>query len=150
MRDKRRLRLTERQTLLARVARREAMMALAGTLDDEAKSAALAGRSREMAREYGQRPVVGIAADLHQLSALSAGLARLAKDAEDARHDARQQAEWQVDVLARSETRLKRLEERKVAARRAVQSAAEKRAVSGQQPSTGGMARKLLNHTRTD
>ncbi len=150
MREKRRLRLTERQTLLARIARRDAMMSLAGTLDEEAKSAALAERSREMAREYGQRPVTGIAADLHQLSALSAGLARLAKDAEDARHDARQQAEWQVEALAETENRLKRLEERTIAARRAAQIVAESRSAPLEGQPTGRMARKLLSQRQSD
>ncbi len=148
MREKRRLRLSERQTLLARIARREAMTSLAETLDEEAKSAALAERSRAMAHEYGQRSVTGIAADLHQLSALASGLARLAKDAENARHDARQQADWQVEALAETENRLKRLEERTVAARQAARQAQEHRAGAPASQPASGMARKLLNQRK--
>ncbi len=145
MREKRRLKLTERQTMLARVARREAMMSLAGTLDEEAKSAALAQRSRELARDYSSRTVTGIAADLGQLSALASGLAGLAKDADGARDDARQQVDWQVEELARTDTRLKRLEERAKAAQRALRMVGEARAA----PASEGMARKLLNVSDT-
>jgi len=141
MREKRRLKLTERQTMLARVARREAMMSLAGTLDEEAKSASLAERSRELAREYGHRTVTGIAADLSQLSVLASGLAGLAKDADGARNDARQQADWQVEELARTDNRLKRLEVRTKEASRAVRQAKADRSP----PPADGMARKLLN-----
>ena len=141
MREKRRLKLTERQTMLARVARREAMMSLAGTLDEEAKSASLAQRSRALARDYGGRTVTGIAADLSQLSALASGLAGLAKDAESARHDARHQANWQVEELAKTDSRLKRLEERTKVAQRALRQADENRT----EPAAEGMARKLLN-----
>ncbi|MEM8723977.1 MAG: hypothetical protein AAGE86_00500 [Pseudomonadota bacterium] len=145
MRERRKLRLTERQTMLARIARRDAITALADTLDEEAKSASLAERSRIMAREYGTRAVTGIAADLRELGALASGLASLAKDADNARDDARQQAEWQAGTLAETESRLKRLEERSVEARRAVTRAEEARS----QPLPEGMARKLHRAEQT-
>lgn len=125
------------------------MTSLASTLDEEAKSASLAERSREMAREYGQRAVTGIAADLHQLSALASGLASLAADADDARYDARQQAEWQVATLAETENRLKRLEERATEVRRAVRQAHDDREQAHAQGAQSGMARNLLSSSRT-
>lgn len=149
MREKRRLILTERQTTLARIAQREAMMSLAATLDEEAKSASLAERSKAMATEYGHRSVTGVAADLRELSALASGLASLANDAAAARDDARQQAAWQVENLAETEARLKRLEGRSAEARRALREAAEAR----RQPVPTGMARKMhgrdFKHSRT-
>ncbi len=133
--------------MLARIARREAMMSLAGTLEQEERSASLAKRSRAMARDYGRRPATGIAADLRELSALASGLAGLAKDADAAREDARRQADWEVENLAETESRLKRLERRSAEARRALHNAMENR----DQPPTVGMARKLHSqeHKRT-
>ncbi|WP_299295478.1 hypothetical protein [uncultured Erythrobacter sp.] len=143
MRERRALRLTERQTILARIARRDAMTALADTLDEEAKSASLAERSRAMAREYGQRAVTGVAADLRELSALASGLASLAKDADNAREDARQQADWQVETLAETESRLKRLEERGAEARRAVMRSEELRKTPIPEGMAKGMAKGM-------
>lgn len=140
MREKRRLKLMKRQATLAKIARREAMMSLAGTLDEESKSAALAKRSRELASDYGQRPVIGLAADLYQLSTIAGGLAILAKEAESARKDAREQADWQIGELARSEERLKRLEQRAKQAQQALKQANSDRNA----PIASRVARKLL------
>ncbi len=131
----------QRQATLAKIARQETMISLAGTLDEESKSAALAKRSRDLASDYGQRPVTGLAADLYQLSTIARGLAILAKDAESARKDARAQADWQIGELARTEDRLKRLEQRAKQAQQALKQASSAR----DEPVESRMARKLLN-----
>ncbi|QUL36912.1 hypothetical protein [Erythrobacter sp. JK5] len=144
MRERRRLRLAERQLMLARVARREAMASLAGTIEEEARSADLARRSKAMARDYSGRKVVGEAGDLRELSAMAAAIARLAEQAENKRDDARLQAAWQADALAGVENRVRRLEDRALEARRASIQAAEARS----RPTDGGLARKLQGHER--
>lgn len=146
MRERRRLRLAERQLMLARIARREAMGALAGALDEEAKSATLAERSAALAREYGGRSAVVRGADLRDLIAMAGELTQLAENARGTRDDARQQAEWQAEALAGAETRLDRLEARAGDARRAIRDKIAARNDGGQQR----LARKLQSSERNN
>lgn len=117
MREARRLALLERQMLIAEVARKQALRALAEGLEAEAKSgAALAARS-----------------------GFTAGLAQLAVQAEAAARDAALQRAWQTDALARAETRAKRLAEMTAEARAALAAAQARREAARELP----LARKL-------
>lgn len=143
MREQRQLRLAKMQMTLAQIAQREAMGALAGALDEERKSGDLARRSTQMAQGYGARRDISSGSELRALRLMAGGLTEMAKDAKQARDDAHQQADWQVEALAKAETRLQRMEELASEARRklARAQAARESSLSG----SGAMARKLQN-----
>ncbi|MEM7665632.1 MAG: hypothetical protein AAF250_07215 [Pseudomonadota bacterium] len=143
MRERRRLKLVKRQAMLAQIAQREAMTSLASTLDELAKSASLADRTRSMARDYSARQTSAGAADLRELQNLAAGLANLAVDAEQTQSDARRQADWQTETLAGAENRLKQLKEHAAEALKAVRRAEAVRTEPVPEARTGRMARKL-------
>lgn len=101
-REQRRLRLARRQNLIAQVGQRSAMRALADALSEEARSDALAKRSLDLARHYGEASEVRDGADLTHKGQFAAALGTLKAQAEQARADAAQQAQWQADALGLS------------------------------------------------
>ncbi|MEM6475075.1 MAG: hypothetical protein AAF687_02800 [Pseudomonadota bacterium] len=141
MRERRQLRLAKMQMTLARIARREAMGALADALEEERKSDDLAQRSTDMAQGYGARRDARSGAQLRALRLMAGGLAEMARDAQRARDDARQQADWQVEALATAENKLQRMEELAGEARRKLARAEAAREAS--RSGGGAMARKL-------
>lgn len=141
MRERRRLALASRQLMLAQIARRAAMGALADAVDEEARSTEVSERSRALLRAYGERNAGVDAGALRNHSAFLHSLQGVAQQAEKARRDASDQASWQLRTLAAAETRADRLEERRERARRALQTVIERR----EQPLSKGMARKLQN-----
>ncbi|MEM9500580.1 MAG: hypothetical protein AAF941_01920 [Pseudomonadota bacterium] len=143
MRERRRLRLAKRQVMLARVARREAMTSLAGTLDELEKSTSLVDRSRTLASDYSARQREAGAADLRELQRLACGLAGLAVNAEQARLDARQQADWQSETLAVAENKYRKLQDYADDALEAVRRADAARAEPIAPTRTDRLARKL-------
>lgn len=149
MRERRRLKLIKRQAVLAQIAQREAMTSLASTLDELAKSASLADRTRSLARDYSARQTSAEAVELRQLQSLAAGLADLAVDAEQAQSDARRQADWQTETLADAENRLKKLKEHADEALQAVRRAEAARTQPLPEARTGRMARKLHNDAQS-
>lgn len=144
MPERRKLKIAERQIMLARIARRETMSALAGAIDSENKSAALADRSRQLLHSYGAREDVCDGQGLREIVTITGGLAKLAGDADVARGDARNRAAQQADALAAAENRLKRLEQRAHRTRRAMM---EVKAARQQDPAPQ-MAQKLLKPDR--
>jgi hypothetical protein len=145
MRERQRVRLAERQILLARVARREAMSALAGTIAEEARSAALAQRSRALIDSYAARAETVQSDDLRERITMAGALARLAADAERARAEAERRAGNEADTLADSENRLKRLEEHAHKARRTLAGIEQARELYAAQQ----VAQKLLRPGQT-
>lgn len=135
----RRIKLTQRQLTLAKIARREAMAALADTVKEETRSAALAQRSRNLMAEYAARQVTPTGGSLRESAAFSRGLQEISEQAGQARDDASEQAAWQVQTLAAAETRQARFEEKLSHAKQidAVMRANRELAYSS------GMARKL-------
>lgn len=142
-REMRRLALARRQLTLARIDRREALGGLAASLAEEARSRALAQRSRAMATDYTARRGGGAGEELAGRLRFAGSLARLAGDAEASGFEAAREAGAQAHALAATERRLERLETREAEARRAREAARETRAAE----SAGGMARKLQSRS---
>jgi len=120
-REKRRLKLAQRQALLAQVSQRTAMRALADAVSEEGRSESLAARSRDLVRRYSAADRSGDAQmpaeTLAQTGAFTAALAGLASDAEQSRADAAQQAQWQADALGKAQVKANRHAERLTKAR---------------------------------
>lgn len=145
MREKRRVKLAERQIMLTRIARRETMAALAQSIDRENQSAALGQRSRMLLEGYAMREDLADGQALREVAALAGGLARLADNADSQRVIAQQQVERQADALAGTDARLKRLEEHFRTARRALTKIEDARAGYGGDQ----VAQKLLDTGQT-
>ena len=137
-RDERRLKVVQRQLTLARVGQREAMVSLADALAREQRSAQLADRSEALAADYARRAAGaedGARAEtLTQLGRFTGALGKLSREASEARADAGQQAQWQMEALGKAQTRARRLEEHEKASQakiRAQQAEREARAQAG-------------------
>ncbi|MFU7529342.1 hypothetical protein [Qipengyuania sp. ASV99] len=141
---KRRLTLASRQLTLAKIARRDAMAALANAVSEAARSEVLAQRSHELMRDYGGRPASSTGAGLRQESGFVRRLQEVAQQADQARKDTDLQAQWQAQSLAAAETRATRFEERMEAARRDI----EARKANRELAHAPVMARKLLSSRR--
>ena len=139
MREARRLALLRRQSLIAEVARKQALRSLAEALEAEARSRALADRSRALvaASAPGAGPTIGSV--LQGRAAFAAGLAQLAVNAGDAARDAARQSHWAGDTLTRAETRARRLAEMTADARKALEALQSRREAERSLP----LARKL-------
>jgi hypothetical protein len=139
VREERRLALFRRQALIAKVARRQALRALADALAAEERSALLAARSRTLVAASAPQPGATLGAALAERAAFTASLAQLADTAADAAGDAARQSAWQAETLARAETRAKRLAEREAEARSALEVLKARREQARSLP----LARKL-------
>lgn len=140
MREVRRLALVQRQALIARIARQQALRGLAQALEDEERSRALAERSRALLAAIASQPGATSGAALAEREAFAASLAKLARQASAAAQDAARQSEWQAETLAKAELRAERMAERAGQARLAVAQARERRADAA---GASGLARKL-------
>jgi hypothetical protein len=141
-RDKRRLARIGRMLALARIERREALGALAGSIAEEARSRKLAARSRTLAGGYAGRGGVEAGADLAERIAFVGGLSRLATDAEASGQEAAQEADTHMRSLTGAERRIERLEIREAQARRALEEKLQRRAADP----AATLARKLQKH----
>ena len=139
MREARRLSLLERQRMIAEVARKQALVSLAEAMEAEARSHALAERSRRLVAAAAPVPGVTSGAALQGRAAFTAGLAQLAAQAGDSARDARRQSAWARETLAQAEARARRLAELTTDARRALAAARERREAARAMP----LARKL-------
>lgn len=127
MREARRAKLMQLQLRLAGIARREALAELSRAAEYEARTAALAGRSRAMADDYRQPPAIAGGGALSDRGAFVAALEEVAGDAERANRKAMDAARREMQALAASENREKRLGERLGEARRILRETAERR-----------------------
>lgn len=143
MHEARRLALLRRQSLIAEVARKQALRGLAEALDAEARHTALAERSRRLVAASAPGPGATTGAALHARAAFTAGLAQLAAHAGDAARDAARQRDWQAESLTRAETRARRLAEMTADARAALDAARARRAAAHDLP----LARKLQSRS---
>lgn len=139
MREQRRLALVQRQALIARVARQQALRGLAEALDSENRSRALAERSRGLVASSAPQLGAMMAEAFAARAGFTASLAQLAVTAADAADDAARQSAWQAETLARAETRAKRMEEREAEARAALEAVQARR----EQAHAPALARKL-------
>ena len=146
MREARRLALLKRQGLIADVARKQALRGLAEALEIEARSHAIAARSRELVMAAAPRAGATFGAALGQRAVFAAGLAQLALQAEDSARDAARQSAWQSENLTRAETRAKRLHEMTAEAQAALTAALERREAARELP----LARKLQRSARDE
>ncbi len=144
MREVRRLALLRRQSLIAEVARKQALRGLAEALEAEARHAALAQRSRLLVAASQPQAGATSGAVLQARTGFTAGLAQLAGHAGDAARDAARQRAWATDSLTRAETRAKRLAEMTADARAALSAVQERRDAARAAP----LARKLLSGTK--
>lgn len=144
-REKRRLRLAQRQHLLAQVSQRTAMRSLADALAEEARSATLAQRSRDLAAAYATRKGISDGAALAQTAQFAAALGTLANTAEKARADAGLQAAWQIEALGAAQTRAQRQSERLDQAHAELAAVQDRRTLATQaaQPPRKGLARNV-------
>ncbi|MEP3422225.1 MAG: hypothetical protein ABJN35_10860 [Erythrobacter sp.] len=142
---RRRLRLASRQLALAKVTKREAMAALADAVSEESRSTALAQRSRDLLHDYGKRAAANNAYSLRANAGFVRQLHDVADQAGKAVKDAKEQAQWQVESLAKAETRARRLEEQKDKARTALQAIQLRRETD----QLAGMAHKLQNSSNS-
>lgn len=139
MREARRLALFQRQALLAKVARRQALRALADALAAEERSEALAARSRQLVAASAPQPGAMAAEVFAARAAFTASLVQLADTAAAAAGDAARQSAWQAETLAQIETRARRLAEREAEARAALDAVRARR----EQAHAALLARKL-------
>ena len=140
MREQRRLALIQRQSLIAAVARKQALRGLAEALEAEARSHTLADRSRMLVASSAAQPGATTGAALQGRAAFTASLSQIAATAGQAAHDAARQTAWQVETLGQAETRAKRLAEREAEARTALDQIKARKAEAH---SISAMARKL-------
>lgn len=144
MLEARRLTLLERQSLIADVARKQALRALAEALEAEARGQALAERSMRLVAASKPQAGATTGAALAHRAAFTAGLAQLAVNAGDAARDAACQRVWQTETLKRAETRARRLAELTAEARAALAAAQDRREAAREVP----LARKLQSPAR--
>ncbi len=154
-REQLRLRLARRQNLIAQVGQRTAMRALADALSEEARSEALAVRSRDLLRHYASVTRARDGAGLAQSGQFAAALGNLSVQAEQARADALQQAAWQADALGKASTRADRQKERVEAAYAELQAAKAQRASetpiqARRAQGRNGLARKMQDKRKPD
>jgi len=149
-REQRRLRLARRQALLADVSERAAMRSLADALHEEARSDTLAQRSRDLVTAYGGRSQAQDGAGLAETGRFSAALGTLAHDAEQARADASQQAQWQAQALGEAQTRARRQAERLDDAHTALRAAREKREHEASATASAISARALARNLQRE
>ncbi|MEO0872373.1 MAG: hypothetical protein AAFY19_10550 [Pseudomonadota bacterium] len=149
-REQRRLRLARRQALLADVSQRAAMRSLADALVEEARSDTLAQRSRDLVTAYGGRSQAQDGAGLAEAGRFSAALGSLAHDAEQARADASEQAQWQAQALGEAQTRAQRQAERLDDARAALRDAREKREHQASAAASTSSARGLAHNLQSE
>ena len=142
MREARHLALVRQQLLLAQVARREAIAALADAGEQEGHSAALSMRSAQLVDEYSARPAPVLAQSLREQAAFIGSLQTIQEQADHAHDDARDQSQWQSQALAAAQSRADRMEERTQKARRALEQVIERR----DPPPVAHLARKLLDN----
>ncbi len=140
MDEARRLALIQRQSLIADVARKQALRGLAEALDTEARSTALADKSRVLVAASTAQPGATTGALLRNRAAFAASLTQLAVIAGKAAGDAARQTIWQAETLALAETRAKRLAERSGEARAALELVKARRAEAH---AVSSLARKL-------
>jgi hypothetical protein len=145
VREARRLALLRQQSLIAEVARKQSLRTLAEALDAEARSRALAVRSRALTGAAAPQAGVTTGEGLRARAGFTAGLAQLALTAEDAARDAARQCAWQADSLALAETRARRLADRTREARAALAAAQARAEAARELP----LARKLQNRSTT-
>lgn len=148
MREARRLALLEKQAMIAGVARKQALQGLADAIESEARSHALASRSRTLVAMSAPAPGETTGAALTGRAAFTASLAQLAGAASAAADDAARQRAWQADVLAQAETRSRRLAERTAETRAALEAETARRAAQAEAAQgVPAMARKLQNRS---
>jgi hypothetical protein len=145
--EQRRVRLAQRQLLLAQIARREARHALASALAEEARCASVDARSRDLLNEYSRR--IFLRSEPNEAQALgndfafTRSLAAMAQSAQAAHRRAADRAQGQAATLAAAETRLSRHESRNADAARALEALDEHRDMMGELALAPCMARKL-------
>ncbi|EAQ28897.1 hypothetical protein NAP1_14898 [Erythrobacter sp. NAP1] len=127
MRERARLKFAARQSLLAKMARREAMAGFADAAREELRSDTLAERSKHLLAQYTDKPGHACAQDLRDLHAFAQSLGIVASQAEEAQHDASAQMQWHAQTLAEASARADAADDRLLSARRALSVALERR-----------------------
>ena len=149
MAEDRRLKIAGRQLLMAQFARREARYALANALSEEQRSESVYGRTKDLLHEYERRLIdAGAASQSHSLTnnlAFVRSLQSMSDEAGAAHKDARDQAYWQMQALAKAEARVEAQEVRENEARRALKAKKERRELPPELTGPSSMARKLQN-----
>lgn len=138
-REARRLALLRRQSLIAEVARKQAIKGLADALEAEARSKALAERARALVAASAPAPGITSGAALAGRAGFAAGLAQLARGAAESAEDAARQRVWAAETYAHTETRARRLAELSADARAELSVVRERREAARTVP----LARKL-------
>jgi hypothetical protein len=142
-REARRLALLRRQSLIAEVARKQAIKGLAEAMEAEAHSQALAGRTRALVAASAPARGSTSGAALTGRADFVAGLAQLARNAHQSAEDAARQREWAAQTYADKEARARRLAELEADARAALEAVQERREAARTVP----LARKLQSRT---
>ena len=149
MAEDKRLKIARRQLMMAQIARREARYALANALSEEERSERVYGRTQDLLREYERRLIdAGAASQSHSLTsnlAFVRSLQSMSDEAGQAHKDARDQSQWQMQALAKAETRLESQEARGNEARRTLSAQKQRRELPPELTGTSSMARKLQN-----
>lgn len=137
----RRRQLFRRQVALAKAARRDALLASAEAVREAARGADLAERSRQFAQSYQPARGEGQAMQVHDRLRFAGAMQGISNQAQDAMAKATKQLDLQSQRLAKSEDRLKRLEEKL----QAEEKAADRVRLNRQSGFADGLARKLQN-----
>lgn len=147
MAEDKRLKIAKRQLMLAQIARREARFALANAIGEEERSADIHARAQQLLCEYEKRlDAIDGSAGSHALQsnlAFVRSLQSMADNAGEAHKDARDQAQWQMQALAKAETRLDAHETKVGAEKRALGELRERRDMPAELTGASGMAREL-------
>lgn len=147
MGEDRRLKIAQRQLLLAQIARREARYGLANALSEEERSGQIHDRSRRLLDEYAKRIVEHDAGSLSQglqsNLAFVRSLQEMADNAQGAHKDARDQAQWQMRALGAAEARMDAHNTRVREEKRSLADLRSRRDLPPELTGSAGMARKL-------
>lgn len=147
MGEDRRLKIAQRQLLLAQIARREARYGLANALAEEERSGQIQKRSRALLDEYAMRIQAhdggSISQGLKANLAFVHSLQEMADNANSAHKDARDQAQWQIVELGAAEARMDAHQTRVDEEKRSLADLRSRRDIPPDLTGSAGMARKL-------
>lgn len=138
-REARRLALLRRQSLIAEVARKQAIKVLAEAMEAEAHCHALAERARALVAASAPGLGTTSGAALTGRAGFVAGLAQLARHAGEGAADAARQRAWAAETFAGKDARARRLADLEADARAALEAVQERREANRALP----LARKL-------
>lgn len=145
MKARKKLSRAQRQYTLAKIARREALSALASAVAEERQSAVVSERSAELLRHYSAGRHGDLGSELQDHRTFISALQGVANQASEAHKDAADQVTWQSQALAKADNKASRYEDRLKSAKREVEAQQERGMAGTPASKPSALARKLQN-----